>query len=1017
MAAAEQDIQLVARTINLLYNSTETAQRENADEALRFWRKSPVAWEDARLLFSTEQTDEVYSFAAQTLRNKIMYDFVDLPSEAHQVLGTTMLSQISKYTHSYRTRRMLSIALCDFSLMTAATWQQPVESIIAKFQAEAIPPDPQQCPAGTRKIAGGVSQFWLPTLLNLLEYMPEENTNEKVMADRSTRRIHEASLVNARPQVFSLLNAISRDKELIPEVKRAALSCWRSWVAIRPFVLKDALDCTYFTDCFEILISAAGPSGLSPSSMQYTRACELTEEVTECVCAVLNRVPHNRYDRVCWERTTQGDQHANSSTDEDLSYVEAIVDQSLKYCGSEVFRQVVLSCSQDENVNLLCNLSQVIVHTGIAASGIFLCKLHEDVRLQTLLSTAMLLVDLATFELCGGEDGSGAEEGISGMYFWSKLAAKLGGLLHGQRSLMSHPESVSMLRRVFEKLLTVCIVRCVGDRLSVSSTGRVSSNFSRFRDQFVGGILYCATVEDPYTIVNIVLNRFSSLPTDPASQQSVKEAYFHILDVLIREIRENPQNVPVMFVLLENLPDILNTTAPEDSTEIATRIAAIRLASDATLWIQLRPALIPTLAKVLLTQAFLLKDQNSWRLSKMSFEAISSWKELCIEYGHTEEMQGMLEQFCELSQSEEASADDKLKTQLLQGISIVASNVGNNTVFLQVFEALCNPLMTSLKRERENSRSVCTSLEWLSTILKDIGPGVRQCDALGDLMATFVTNILWPVLEGILGQFHHEDSVTESCVRCLKHSLRCIGVRFKPLMPRVVEVMYKSARTDMHSSYLYCAEYLLGEFREDPECLPILDKFIKDLGEQALGILAERRLELDRCSELVEDCYGMFARCLTYIPQVAVSGPNIEKILRLCEDSVSLETRMASKAVFLFLRTALSVDNLEEPLQTEFSECLKRTLPEVIRSIFRVLVNAPYAATLDEIERVLQGSLHRFPALAKNWIEDGLAELPSSIKCSSEVKAETVDNICHGGRELEDLAYRCQQYMLRHQRF
>jgi transportin-3 len=86
MEAEMDSIKMVAiQASTTFYTTQDKEQRKKAEEWLESFKKSLNSWYITDQLLHTEKNEQVLFFAAQTIRNKIQYDFHELPITSHEV--------------------------------------------------------------------------------------------------------------------------------------------------------------------------------------------------------------------------------------------------------------------------------------------------------------------------------------------------------------------------------------------------------------------------------------------------------------------------------------------------------------------------------------------------------------------------------------------------------------------------------------------------------------------------------------------------------------------------------------------------------------------------------------------------------------------------------------------------------------------------------------------------------------------------------------------------------------------
>eukprot|EP00921_Rhytidocystis_pertsovi_P004493 GHVQ01007821.1.p1 GENE.GHVQ01007821.1~~GHVQ01007821.1.p1 ORF type:complete len:906 (+),score=113.58 GHVQ01007821.1:64-2781(+) len=884
----------VVKALQTLYGSKDRELTHAADKHLREWQKSNEAWVVADQLLVTGQPDEVRCFAAQTLRNKIMYDFVELPKEFHESLCASLIQYINN-TPRGRTQTMLSLALSDLALQTANSWMCPVQTLVVELREKSM-----------------------ETLLLLLQHLPEESKNRRVMVDHGTRRTHINNLELSKVEVLTLLSEYRQNVQ-DPSLQMKALECWKSWISHTSLTESDSLG--FYEDCFQ-------------------RLFEDSDLPSECIVEVLR-------------------QSAPSSP---------AVDTALTACSSEQIRSSLSKAMEEEDVECLSRVSLVLTWTGVAVAENAVELLARDARVVQLFQMILSLTMWSSFERIwsgygtggDGRGGGGDSEGISCSEFWMKLCASF------QKKVEKENEpGVAIVVELLERFLNVCMDQCVANPKRLDPHGAIDPQFREYRRMFLDGVIDCCLAIGPARVTNRVLERFAQIPRDDDMFAMHQEAYLELLLNCSYEVKSDPESVPMMTVLLEKISDIVPVDHPPNLLNIASRINAVNLVGQTVLWSGSRPDLLPSLLESLVSQGFLslskfeeadrmtaeYRDVYDWWLHKLRISAMVSYKDLCTRRGTL--LHGMVDTLCQVVREHGMACPTEVRMYLLQGVSVIASSLPDNAAFLRVLENLCKPIIEDLKIDDEIARTG-TALDSFSVILKDVINGVRQCPARGDVMGTFVCSTLWPLLTRLLTHYSTSERMVEKCIRCLKHSLRCVGHRFKPLVPSLVDLITEGAAAHLHTSYVYCAEYLAAEFEEDPEILSWLEKLFNDLSLRALDKLEAHATELLEYSELIEDFFGMVLRYLLYCPLVPAKSPHLERTLRVARLCLFQQQKAAVGVVFKFLDFAIRADKRDPPppkmVSDEIKPVVEKVLPDIIEQLFLLLLSVPSHFVLDQLE-------------------------------------------------------------------
>eukprot|EP00922_Rhytidocystis_sp_ex-Travisia-forbesii_P038553 GHVS01057408.1.p1 GENE.GHVS01057408.1~~GHVS01057408.1.p1 ORF type:complete len:1124 (+),score=185.36 GHVS01057408.1:170-3541(+) len=1116
----------VVKALDALCCSTDREQQHAADKWLREWQKSSQTWQVATAILSEQptQTEEVCCFAAQTLRSKIMYDFVELPSEYHETLGTSLIAFVKKFHQSLRVMTMLSLALADLSIQTAKTWASPVTTFLTIFAVpDSTPADGQQL----------FDDSMVKALLLLFKHLPEENHNRRVMADHSARSAHRLVLQNDKLMVFSFLTEIVRPRaQLTGSLMADALDCWKSWINNLQLSPTDVYKSPFLQDCFKILLCStgplppAGPQGCPPPELPtgYTNKHKsaLEDSARECLCAILRQTAAATENYTSTTNNDDGDINTNSSSgscttsggsdERAIQHMarECILGECLdticlnngyfSLCVGRAIKQLhntvavgdeeITTTTVDDAEGVLSMLTDICVQVGFAHINRFISDLHTDARLQTMLSILMTISTASSFAISDAtfaSAGGGGMNEVGGTWFWYKLSEQIdiyrkykhsGNGVKAPLKVVSHniaecittgggssgggsggssggssgsatttttansktsydglacDRNVAALCSLYDRLVDVAIVNCIASKCELTIEGYIAEDFADYRRAMIDCVRDCCAVLGSASVVNKVLDRFASADSNSVeSYKYVREGSLFILVHIIRGVGCDPNEMPKMFLLVDNCADLLRPTPPEDALELTSRVTAVHLMADATLWMRDRPAALSAVVNQIIRQSlFMTTTANTNSVGQLPpncdrlvLESIRAFKDICVSDGRS--LHGMLDVLCNVARESRSSCGAGSKNNnevhfcLLEGISVVASSLPDNTLFLQVLESLCNPLIDELKTDAADAAQVGSALDCLAIILKDVIPGVRCCSARGDSMLTFVRSTLWPILEVLLIKFAAtSDRVAERCIRCLKHSVRCIEYRVQPLIPEIVRVVVSCAAVELQSCYLYCAEYLAMELQKVPDVQPLLNTLFNDLSDRALSVLEQHKDNLSDYPLLVEDCFGMFIRFLNFCPHIATNSPHFARALRLCEAGMYQDRKDSVSTVFVFLDNVVR-GNLRSRCAlpvADITVVVQQCLPLLVRQLFKLLLSAPPNDVLDHIDMVIQSIVEMFPQHSRLLLEAGLAELPTAVLSTAEMKTDTLNKICEGSRSLhsaiDEISYRCQQYAIR----
>ncbi len=175
--------------------TSSPAQMQEAAQWLESFQKTAEAWQTADQLLSMPSEPSISSshiFAAQTMRTKIVYDWADLPAEAHASLRSSLLAHVVRFGQGPQpvlTQLCLAVGVLALRM---ESWPTVVNDLIASL---TTPPE--------------TARQKLPCLLEMLTVLPEEAENFKVGVLPRRRDDFRRLLKEAGPHVLSLLNAVA----------------------------------------------------------------------------------------------------------------------------------------------------------------------------------------------------------------------------------------------------------------------------------------------------------------------------------------------------------------------------------------------------------------------------------------------------------------------------------------------------------------------------------------------------------------------------------------------------------------------------------------------------------------------------------------------------------------------------------------------------------------------------------------------------------------------------------------
>ncbi|KAJ3066887.1 Nuclear import receptor [Podochytrium sp. JEL0797] len=214
---------------------------KDADRWLRAFQKSQDAWEIADAMLKKEAVgQEAQLFAAQTLRQKVRYDAIQLDSPAQRLaVRDALLGQVVRFRRGPRAVvRQLCVALAALAVHVKE-WADPVASMFDLF-------------AQSR-------DDW-PLLVAVLAALPYEfedgatDSSFFLNKDESTDRTKQVIHSNTNKVLHALVSMLDQcDPTADPELLRSVLDCVKAWIDSGDLSLEKIAATNIVPRCFAYL--------------------------------------------------------------------------------------------------------------------------------------------------------------------------------------------------------------------------------------------------------------------------------------------------------------------------------------------------------------------------------------------------------------------------------------------------------------------------------------------------------------------------------------------------------------------------------------------------------------------------------------------------------------------------------------------------------------------------------------------------------------------------------------------
>ncbi|KAK7866974.1 hypothetical protein R5R35_006810 [Gryllus longicercus] len=285
----------VYQAVFTLYHNPDTSEKEKASYWLQALQRSVYSWKVADEMLREKRDLESCYFAAQTMRSKIQYSFLELPQEAHISLRDSLVEHIGQVNDATNTVivTQLCLALADLALQMSS-WQSPVLDLINQFGGKHLGP-----------------------LLEILTVLPEEVNSRSLRLGANRRNEIILSLGMASGTVIQFLKSCLSNSGDNTQIHIKILRCFTSWISIQAITLADVSENIVIAHAFNVLANHQSTPGVH-------------EAATDCLCALLQCLEDNNNQQSLELQLFTGVMALEESFH--LSVAHEDQDKSMNYC-------------------------------------------------------------------------------------------------------------------------------------------------------------------------------------------------------------------------------------------------------------------------------------------------------------------------------------------------------------------------------------------------------------------------------------------------------------------------------------------------------------------------------------------------------------------------------------------------------------------------------------------------------------------------------------------------------------
>eukprot|EP00397_Hematodinium_sp_SG-2012_P007247 GEMP01007289.1.p1 GENE.GEMP01007289.1~~GEMP01007289.1.p1 ORF type:complete len:995 (+),score=195.02 GEMP01007289.1:31-2985(+) len=978
-------IQQVVEAVTVLYPSQNAGAQASAtskDEALSWltqWQESQQAWlASIELLGHENYPQEALFIASQTLRTKVLLDFTELPPADRAQFRDAVLEKLEKLSADTAICTQLCMCVADLVIHMDEQWPNAIGFLLTKWKTEEH----------------------FPLLLEVLEYLPEESGNKRLLIDQVRRKKTTIALEGKALEILQLLHSMWRTETPV-KILSKIMRCFHSWLC---FLGGDKSAEEIMLPC-DVLMRMLDP--LVKDCFHFLDKNDMGETATDIIVQVI---------RIC---------SINLQNYSPVAQNMMVNITLLKDPLGTLLQNQNLNGDQELYLRRLC---RIFTETGESLVPIIV-DAPSNPDAQSLVKVLVACSDCSILEISS----------IPLEQFWFRLA----------RCVADHPDDAKRqeFKPIFFMVLGVLIKRTVIPLTEDPFT--LDQDFQEYRRQLrqvafditygskrkkqqraaVPGAGPPQVALHPNEAMEFVLQ---SLLSGGAATPAEQEAHFFILNALggLTDVTQES----ALWNVLTHLPTLINTNAVNDGRSVEekkrvqfTKKTAMLLLGSLSKWVQQRPEFLRSTLSMISTILLSKGDGLDGKERDVVLaEAAQSFAEVAMERHGSTVVLGQVKELCQLYRATLGTMPVHLHLFIVEGVAQTVQRVPTDEEFKTYMSELITPLL-----EEFNNAEVCNNAATLTGILDRLTTIIRYAvvaenTARAEVMGRLIAEYVWPTTQKIFAAHQANSNVVEKTCRLLKHSIRCVPALCKPIVQPYAETLVKSFASNQHSTYLYAAEILVNTYGDDADCKPILESMFNSLSATGVSILVNHDdfNKATELGELVEDFFGMFDRFLKYTRDIVLSSTTLEHALNLCVKGLFTIQREAIEAVVALIENIYCCATPNGTTQNthariKLQQWLMQVTPLLLMAVFEVLKGVPPQHVVYNLHGVLK-AIRKWASHSANqefpqWLNDGLRKLPPSV-------LNSIDNLhgqlasCkdeHLAYYTNDIAYRCEQVYLR----
>lgn len=897
----------VKEALNALYHHPDDSVRMQADRWLQDFQRTIDAWQVAdNLLHDASSNLETLIFCSQTLRGKVQRDFEELPLEAFRPLRDSLNTLLKKFHKGPpKVRTQISIAVAALAVhVRAEDWG---DGGIVNWLRDEMNSHPE----------------FIPSFLELLRVLPEEQCNYKIAARPDRRRQFEKELTSSMEVALSILTACMSVNELQEQVFEAFASWLRlrhgipaSSLASHPLVL------AALSSLNSELLSEASVNVVS-ELIHYTAGGN-SGDVSEHVPLIQVVVPH--------VMNLKAQLRDPSKDEEDVKAIARLfADMGDSYVK-------LIATGSDESMLMVHALLEVASHPEYDIASMTFNFWHN---LQ------LNLTERETYLSLGNEAAIEAERN----------------------------RRLQLFRPSYESLVKLVSFRVQYPQDYQDLSKEDLKDFKQTRHAVADVLIDAASVlggEATLKILYMKLVEAIARCGNEHSEWRPAEAALYCIRAISGYVSVVEAEVlPQIMALLPKLP--------HHSQLLQTVCLTIGAYSK---WLDASPGGLSALPSVLdILMSGMSSTEDSAAAAALALRHIcddcreklrGSLDGLFLIYHKAVSMEGYYK----------VSPEDSL--HLVEALSMVITELPPDHA-KKALEVLCLPVVTALQEvvsqdpmtvQQKVAREFTVHIDRLANIFRYVNHPEAVAGAI---------QRLWPIFKAIFDlrawDMRTMESLCRACKYAVRTSRRAMGVTIGAMLEEI-QCLYQQHH---QPCFLYLASEVIKIFGSDSSCANYLKILIEALFSHTICLLTKIQ-DFTARPDIADDCFLLASRCIRYCPQLFIPSTVFPSLVDCAMIGITVQHREASNSILTFLTDVFDLLNLsqgEHYLPVRDNVIIPRGAT-ITRILVAALTGALPSSRLETVTYALLALTRAYGIRALQWAKESVSLIPSTAATDFE---------------------------------